>query len=122
MRFILRWLVTAAALVVAVWLVDGIRIVGTSAWLAVAVMALVLGLVNAIIRPILSFLSCGCLVLTLGLFTFVINAATLWFASWICVNVLGIGFYVDGLWSAFLGALIVSVVSLLLSLLLPDKR
>lgn len=122
MRFILRWLFTAAALGVAVWLVDGIRVADTSAWIAVGIMALVLGLVNAVIRPILSFLSCGCTIVTLGLFIFVINAVTLWLASWICVNVLGIGFYVDGLWSAFLGALIVSITSFLLSLLLPDKR
>lgn len=122
MRFILRWLFTAAALGVAVWLVDGIRVADTSAWIAVGIMALVLGLVNAVIRPILSFLSCGCTIVTLGLFIFVINAVTLWLASWICVNVLGIGFYVDGLWSAFLGALIVSIASFLLSLLLPDKR
>jgi putative membrane protein len=93
---------------------------GTEGWIAFSVMAVVLGLVNAIIRPILAFFSCGCIVLTLGLFILVINAFTLWLSSWIAVNILHVGFIIDGFWAAFLGALVVSIVSFVLSLVLVD--
>ena len=120
MRLLLRWLIIVVSLVVAAWLVPGIHVDGTEAWIAYSVMAIVLGLVNAIIRPILKLLSCGCIIATLGLFLLVINAFTLWLSSWIAVNFLRIGFYIDSFWSAFLGALIVSMVSFLLSLVLID--
>ena len=120
MKLLIRWIIIAISLVVALWLIPGIRIEETTAWIAIGVMAAVLGLVNAIIRPILAFLSCGCIIATMGLFMFVINAATLWLASWISVNWLNIGFYVDGFWPAFWGGLIVSIVSFVLSLILVD--
>jgi len=87
---------------------------------AVAIMALVLGFMNAILRPILAFLSCGCIVATLGLFMLVINGIAFWAASYVAVNVFNIGFYVDGLGTAILGSIVVSVVSFLLSLFLAD--
>jgi putative membrane protein len=120
MKLLIRWLIVAVALVVAVWLIPGIRIEDTSAWIAVGVMAVILGLVNAIIRPILAFLSCGCIVATMGLFMLVINALTLWLSSWIAVEWFNIGFYVDGFWPAFLGGIVVSVVSFVLSLFLKE--
>jgi putative membrane protein len=120
MKLLIRWLIVAIALVVAVWLIPGIRIEDTSAWIAVGVMAVILGLVNAIIRPILAFLSCGCIVATMGLFMLVINALTLWLSSWIAVEWFNIGFYVDGFWPAFLGGIVVSVVSFVLSLFLKE--
>ena len=120
MKLIVRWIIIAIALFVAVWLIPGIYVEDTSAWIAVGVMAIVLGLVNAIIRPILAFLSCGCIIATMGLFMLVINALTLWLSSWIAVNWLGIGFRVDGFWPALLGGIVVSIVSFLLSLLLTD--
>ncbi|MDY6873126.1 MAG: phage holin family protein, partial [Chloroflexota bacterium] len=73
MKLILRWLITAVSLYVAVLLVPGITVEG-DAWLAFTIMALVLGLVNAVVRPILKLMSCGLIILTLGLFVFVINA------------------------------------------------
>ncbi|HSR33915.1 MAG TPA: phage holin family protein [Anaerolineae bacterium] len=121
MKLIIRWIIIAIALFVAVWLVPGIYTEETSGWIAVGIMAVVLGLVNAIIRPILAFLSCGCIVITMGLFMLVINALTLWLASWVSVNLLGIGFYVEGFWSALLGSIVVSLVSFFLSLFLSDK-
>jgi putative membrane protein len=121
MRFIIRWLVTAVAVAVAVWVVPGIYIEGTTGWVAVALMALALGLMNAILRPILKFLSCGCIILTLGLFTFVVNGLTFWAGSWIAVNLLNVGFYVEGLWSAILGSVVVSIVSFALSIFMPDE-
>ena len=69
-----------------------------------------------------SRLSCGLIVLTLGLFTLVINALMLWLASWITVEWLGLDFHVDGFWNALLGAVIVSVVSLIMSALVGGKK
>ncbi|MCK4977754.1 MAG: phage holin family protein [Anaerolineales bacterium] len=120
MRLLLRWLIIVVSLVVAALVVPGIHVEGSEAWIAYSVMAIVLGLVNALIRPILKILSCGCVIATLGLFLLVINAFTLWLSSWIAVNLLGIGFYIESFWAAFLGALIVSMVSFLLSLVLID--
>jgi putative membrane protein len=120
MRIVVRWLVTLAALIVALWVVPGIRIDG-NAYLAVAVMAVVLALVNAFIRPVLKLLSCGAIVLTLGLFLLVVNALTLWLASWIVQNWFHLGFVVDGFWAAFWGGIIISVVSFLINLLLPEQ-
>ncbi len=120
LKMIIRWIIIVIALFAAEWLIDGIYVLGTDGWIAFSVMAVVLGLINAIIRPILKFFSCGCIVLTMGLFILVINAFTLWLSSLIAVNVLNIGFVVDGLWAAFLGALVVSIVSFVLSLVLVD--
>jgi len=119
-RLLIRWIVTAISLTVAVLVVPGISIEG-NAWWAVAIMAVILGFVNAIIRPILQFLSCGLIVATLGLFLIVINAATLWLSSWVAQNWLGAGFVVDGFWPAFWGGLIVSFVSFLLNIFVPDE-
>jgi putative membrane protein len=121
MRLLIRWAITALSLVVVAWLLPGIHVEGNG-WIAVIVMAAVLGLVNAFIRPILQALSCGLLILTLGLFTFVINAATFALASWISVNVFGANFIIDSFWSALIGSILVSVVSFLLSALLREER
>jgi putative membrane protein len=120
MKLLIRWIATAVALVVAAWLVPGIR-VQSGAWTAYAVMAIVLGLVNALIRPLLKFLSCPLIILTFGLFVLVINAFTLWLSSYIAVNALHVGFYVDGFWPAFWGALIVSLVSTILTAVVREE-
>ncbi len=119
-RLLARWLVSVVALVTAAWLVPGITVTG-KAWVAYAVMAVVLGLVNALVRPLLKLLSCPLIILTLGLFLLVINAATLWLAA-LLTQALGFGFQVAGFLPAFLGALVVSVVSVLLSIFVPDKK
>jgi len=118
-RLLARWLVSVVALMAAAWLVPGITVSGR-AWLAYAVMAVILSLVNALVRPVLKLLSCPLIILTLGLFLLVINAAMLWLAS-VIAQALGFGFQVAGFWPAFFGALIVSVVSVLLSVFVPDK-
>lgn len=120
MKILIRFIIIAVSVWVAAFLVPGIEVEGTSGLITVAVMALVLGLVNAIVRPILALLSCGCIVATLGLFMLVINALTFWLASWITTNWLNLGFYVEGFWPAFLGSLIVSIVSFVLSMFLID--
>src|ERR1700691_3445060 len=114
MKLLIRWVITSLSLFVAAWLVPGIR-VASEAWTVFAVMAIILGLVNAIVRPLLKLLSCPLIVLTLGLFVLVINGITLWLASAIAVRFFHVGFYVDGFVPAFVGALIVSIVSVILS-------
>jgi len=120
-RLFVRWCVIVAALVVAVLIVPGIDVTGDSAWLAVFVMAAVLGFVNAFIRPLLALLSCGCIVATMGLFLLVVNALSLWLAGYIAEHWFHVGFRVSGFWSAFFGGIVVGIVSFLLNLLLPDE-
>jgi len=120
-NILIRWLITALAVVAAAALVPGITVTGANGWLTVIVMAAVLGLINAIIRPILALLSCGCIVATLGLFMLVINTFTFWLASYV-TNLFNLGFSVENLWAAFLGALVVSIVSFLLSMVFVDDR
>lgn len=121
LKLFIRWVIIAVSLVVAAWLVPGITISDTNGWIAVAVMAAILGFVNAIIRPILAFFSCGCIILTMGLFMLVINAAMLSLSSWVATTVFGVGFYVDGFWPALIGSIVVSVVSFFLSIFLVDE-
>lgn len=117
MRFLLRLIVTAVALWAAVALVNGITFTGS--WISLLLVALIFGLVNAIVRPLLKLLTCPLVLLTLGLFVFVINALMLWLTSALSVS-LGLGFHVAGFASAFWGALVVSIVSVLLSIFVPD--
>ena len=117
-RMILSWLITAAALVAAAYLVPGISVSGSEGLAAVLVMAAILGVLNVLVKPVLSFLSCGLIVLTMGLFLIVINALSLWLASWIAQNWFGIGFVVDGFWPAVWGSIVVSLVSFFLSTVL----
>lgn len=122
MKLFIRWLIVAVALFLTAWLLPGITIDGANAFIVVGVMSIILGLVNAIIRPILVFLSCGCIVATLGLFMLVINALTLWLSSYVCTEWLNIGFYVDGFCPAFWGSIIVSIISFVLSIFLIDEQ
>jgi putative membrane protein len=123
MRLIIRWLIIAVALMIAVYIVPGVDIVGSNGLAAVAVMAVVLGLVNALIRPVMKFLSCGLIFLTLGLFTLVINAGMFLLASWITDTFLNYGLSVHGsFWTAFLASLVVSIVSWFLNIFLPDRK
>jgi putative membrane protein len=123
LSFIISLLINAVALALAAWLVPGIYVSGETAWETVtvlAVMALIFGLVNALIRPLVRFLTCLINIVTLGLFTLVINAGMLWLSSWIAGQ-LGVGFHVEGVLAAFVGALLISVVSLVLDLIFGRK-
>jgi putative membrane protein len=117
---LISWLINAAALALAAWLIPGISITGDNAWLAVALMAVIFGLVNALIRPLVQFLTCLINMITLGLFTLVINTLMLMLSSWIAGQ-LNVGFRVDGFIPAFLGALLISVVSFVLSVIFRDR-
>lgn len=125
MRLLVSWFINAVALAAAAYVVpllipDGIVIVGEPAWVSVAITALIFGLVNALIRPLLKLLTCPFILLTLGLFTLIINGLMLWLASWIGGQ-FDVGFLVQDFWSALLGAIVISVVSFFLSLVLqPD--
>lgn len=121
MRFIIRWFITTIAVAAAAWITPGFTREGNW-WVAAIITALILGLVNALIRPIMKFFSCGLILVTLGLFTLVINALCLWLASYISVEWFHIGFNVSSFLSALIGSIIISVVSFLLSFLLPDKE
>ncbi len=121
MSILIRWVIASLALFVAAKLVPGIRVDGNG-WVVYAVMAVILGLVNAVVRPILKALSCPLVVLTLGLFVLVINGLTLWLSSVIARQLFHVGFYIDSFWAALLGALIVSLVTVVLSALLKDKH
>jgi putative membrane protein len=109
MRFLLRLLINAAALWIATRIVPGVSHAGSG--INLLAVSLVFGLLNALLRPLLTLLSCPLLILTLGLFTLVINAIILWLTSAVSAS-FGIGFHVEGFGAAFIGALVVSVVSI----------
>ena len=117
MRFVLRLCVNAAALWAATAIVPGVIYRGDGAYLFLV--ALVFGLMNALVRPILKVLTCPLIILTLGLFTFVINGLVLWMTSALAGR-LRLGFHVSGFWPAFWGALVVSIVSVLLSVFVRE--
>jgi len=123
LRYILiRWIISAIAIMATTYLMPGITIEGNGI-LAARAVAFILGLVNAVIRPILVLLACGCIVDTLGLFMLVINALTLMITSSIS-QAFGINFYVDGFMPALFGSIIISIITWLLSLFLigEDER
>lgn len=114
-EFILRWAINTIGVIIAASLFpDQITYDG---WQSVALFALVLGLVNAILRPILVVFTCPVFVLTLGLFIFVVNALLFWLASAVPVGV-----HVAGFGGAFLGALVVSAISFIASLLVRRQE
>jgi putative membrane protein len=114
-NFIIRLFVNALALSAAAYLVPGIRLNG-GFW-DVILVAFVFGLVNALLKPLVLFLSLPLLLLSLGLFAFVVNGAMLLVTARLTDN-LG----VDGLWAAVLGSIVISLVSMLLGSALKDKK
>ena len=119
MSFLVRLLVNAVALWLATRLVDGISFDGELVFLLVV--ALIFGVANAIVKPILIVLTFPFLIVTLGLFLLVLNACMLWLTGYIS-DAAELGFHVSGFRAAFLGGLVVSVVSFVLSLLVGDSK
>lgn len=115
---LLHWVLNAAALWGASALVPGLEFNGGIGRLLLV--AAVFGIVNSVLRPLLTILTCPLIVLTLGLFTLVINALMLMVTGWLSES-LTLGFTVTGFWAAFWGGLAVGLVSMVLSLLLPDE-
>lgn len=124
-RFLLRLVVNAVAIWVTALLLDGIGIRAADSTggqlLVLGVVALVFTLVNMVVRPIAQLLSLPLVILTLGLFSLVINALMLLLTGWL-TRQLGYGLEVDGFWWALAGAIIISVVAWLLNLVLPKPR
>lgn len=123
MQFLIKTVITAVALWVATILVDGVTVGGdtviTTA-LTLLVVALIFGVVNAVIKPIVKLLALPFYILTLGLFTFIVNALMLWLTAWIA-GILSVPFDASPFfWAAVLGALVVTIVTFLLDLVLPD--
>lgn len=117
-RLLLRWAINALALWAAVQLVPGVTHTGSNT--SLLVVALIFGLVNALVRPLLLFLTCPLIVLTLGLFVLIVNALLFSMTDWIS-SLFGLGFDVAGFWPTLVGSLVVSVVSGVLTLLLKDE-
>lgn len=113
MGFLLRLLVNAVALWAATQVVTGVHYEGDV--LPFLVVALIFGVINATLRPLTKLVTCPLILLTLGLFTFIVNGLMLWLTSSLAES-LGLGFHVDSYWAAFLGAIVVSIVSTLLSM------
>jgi putative membrane protein len=114
MRLLLVWILNAIALLAVAYLYPGVQV---QDWKAAAIAALVLGLVNTLVKPVLVILTLPVTIVTLGLFLIVLNALLFWAVASIVP-----GFHVSGFWAAVLGAILYSVIGWLLSLLLPDSK
>lgn len=124
MRLVLRLLANAAALAVATFLLPDISLTAPTTEgkvVTLLVVALIFGVLNAVIKPVFTLVTVPLLLLTLGLFLVVINALMLLLTSWVSTRV-DLGWSVEGFWTAVLGALIVSVVSFFLNAFVPDRR
>ena len=122
MRFLIWVVVNAGALAVAAWLLEGIRVGGKTTGeqaVTLIIVALIFGVVNAIVEPVVKLLSLPFILLTLGLFLIVINALMLLLTSWISGE-LGHRFVVDGFWTAVLGAIVITIATWILEAVLPS--
>jgi putative membrane protein len=114
-----RWLINTLAIYVAVRVVPGVQYTGGP--IGFLMVALIFGLVNATVRPLLSLLTCPLVLVTLGLFLFVINAMMLLLTGWLSSQ-FNLGFQVDGFWPAFWAGLLIGLVSLFLSIVVGEKE
>jgi putative membrane protein len=122
-RLILRLLANMGALALATWLLSGITLTAPTTErkvLTLLIVALIFGVVNAIVKPIFTLVTAVAVVLTLGLFLIVINALMLLLTSWIS-DQFSLGWTVNGFWTAVLGSIIVSIVSFVLNAFIPDR-
>ena len=124
MKILLRILVAMAALGVAAWLVPGIVLTGhdtAAKALTLLVVAVIFGVVNVLLKPVIKTVGCAFYVLTLGLVAIIVNGLLLWLTSWIAYDQLHEPFRVTGFWPAVEGALIVGIVSWVIHLVLRDE-
>lgn len=123
-NFVVKTIANAAALAVAVWLLDKITLTGGSTGKKVGtliVVALLFGLVNFLVKPVVKVLTFPLFILTLGLITLVVNALMLLLTSWLA-DKFDVSFHVEGFWTAVLGGLIISIVSWAMNMVLPDDK
>ncbi|GAA2701713.1 phage holin family protein [Micromonospora olivasterospora] len=124
MGFLIRLAITAVALWIATLVVPGVHVTartGGDTALTLVVVALIFGVVNAVLKPVIRVVGCAFYLLTLGLFALVVNALLFLLTGWIARE-LDLPFRVDGFWAAFWGAVVVAVVSWLISVVIPDGR
>ncbi|MEU2901757.1 phage holin family protein [Streptomyces globisporus] len=122
-NFVVKTIANAGALAVAIWLIGNITLEGGSTGrkaLTLILVALIFGLVNSLVKPVVQLLTFPLFILTLGLITLVVNALMLLMTSWLA-GVVDLSFHVEGFWTAVLGGLIISVVSWALNVVLPDE-
>jgi putative membrane protein len=117
-KFIIRWAISAAALYAAAMVVPGVDFKGD--WMGLVWLALIINLLNLLLRPLLKLLTLPLIILTLGLFTIVINTIVLLLTSSIG-NIFGLGLTVSGFWPALLGSLVISIVSMIMSAIFRDE-
>lgn len=123
MGFLVRWLINGVALWVTTIVVPGIDVTGSTTamnLLTLIAVALIFGLVNAIIKPIIQIIGCLFYVLTLGLIALVVNALLFLLVDWFA-GLLDLPFEIDGFWPAFWGAIVMGIVSWAISLVIPDR-
>lgn len=123
-NFVVKTIANAGALAVAIWLINDITLTGDSTGrkaLALVVVALIFGVVNFVVKPIVQLLTLPLFIVTLGLFTLVVNALMLLLTSWLA-DKFDLSFHVEGFWTAVLGGLIISIVSWALNVVLPDDK
>jgi putative membrane protein len=121
MRFLSWLVVNALALGVAAWLFDGIRLTGDSKLLSLVLVGAIFGLITSFVRPVVRFVSLPLIVVTLGLMLIVINALMLLLTSAIADG-LGIGFHVEGFWTAVWGSIVISICLMVLESVFPARR
>ena len=123
MRFIIRWLVTAIAVGVAVWLVPGIDTVGgNEAWVSIAIFGLILSLINISIKPLMQILSLPISVLTLGIFYLVVNTLMIYIAAWLANGIFQSGSEIATFGSAFVASIVISIVSGIVNAILGNNK
>ena len=116
MRFLLNWLLTSIAIAIATFIVPGIAPFGPGeAWVSFMFVGLFLGFVNSLVKPIITAISLPVTIITLGIFQLVINSFMLELASWLSINILGAGISIASFGSAFIGAIIVSIMYAILN-------
>ncbi|MFV2008558.1 MULTISPECIES: phage holin family protein [unclassified Micromonospora] len=123
MGFLIRLAVNAVALWITTLIVPGIDVTGDTATnnaLTLVIVALIFGLVNAVLKPVIKVVGCVFYLLTLGLFALVVNALLFLLTDWLAQQ-LDLPFVIDGFWPAFWGAIVMAVVGWLISLVIPDK-
>lgn len=123
MRFIIRWLVTAIAVGVAVWLVPGVNTVGgNEAWVSIAIFGLILSLINISIKPLMQILSLPISVLTLGIFYLVVNTLMIYIAAWLANGIFQSGIEIATFGSAFVASIVISIVSGIVNAILGNNK
>lgn len=123
MGFLIRLVITAIALWITTLIVPGVTVTGrngANTALTLLAVALIFGLVNAVLKPVIKVFGCVFYLLTLGLFALVVNALLFLLTDWIARQ-LNLPFHVDGFWAAFWGAIVMAVVSWLISVAVPDR-